>query len=226
MVRRRQETHLAADELGVCYLVLAHEQAAGVLQEEAFGALATDLSASVRHATSPPEDGAVRAALARFIGPLSRMLLLSAGLLAAVNDELDVPPAPGRAPLPRPVRPGRPAPSPQDAPAPQLYGEIRAALQTPLINSIWRALAGNGQLATAWTALGPQVEATRAAADALQQRALTAAQRVPWRVAATPAALERVGLGDAAPGVVSILDTYVITLPRVLALVASSDDST
>ena len=39
---------------------------------------------------------------------------------------------------------------------------------------------------------------------------------------ASPAALDTAGVGDAGPGVAAILDCYLTTLPRVLALVASS----
>jgi hypothetical protein len=204
------------------YLVLAYEQAAPALQDSAFSSLAQELSSSVRAAAVPPPDEPARAALAGFVGPLGRMLLLSSGLLLAIRGELDVPPAPGRVPEPRRVEPREPAPSQWDAPAPELYGEIRAALQTPIVNSIWRTLAGSGQLGPAWSALRPQVEGTRGAADELLQRALEAARRVPWQVAATPTALERAGLRDAAPGMASVLDAYVKTLPRVLTLVASS----
>ena len=46
-----------------------------------------------------------------------------------------------------------------------------------------------------------------------------------WRVAASPAALEQAGLSDARPGMTSVLDAHVTTLPRVLVLVASSAGS-
>jgi hypothetical protein len=203
------------------YLVLAYEQSAPVLDDDAFGSPAQALAASVRGAASRPGDEQVRQALAEFVGPLGRMLLLSAGLLLALDGELGVPPAPGAAPPPKPVQPAHPAPSQWEAPAPELYGEIRAALQTPLVNSIWRSLAGQGQLASAWSALRPQAAGTRPAADGLQRQALDAARRVPWRVAATPSALDQAGLRDARPGIASILDAYVKTLPRILTLVAS-----
>lgn len=204
------------------YLVLASEQGAGVMEGEAFRGLAGGLAESVRDAASPPDDAEVRAGLAAFVGPLGRMLLLSAGLLLALDGELDAPPAPGRAPEPRPVRPDRPAPSAWDAPAPELYGQIRAALETPLVNSIWRSLAGSGRLAAACATLLPQAERTRPRADDLQRRALEAARRVPWEVAATPQALERDGLLDTRPALAAVLDAYVKTLPRVLTLVAAT----
>ncbi|TQN42867.1 hypothetical protein FHU33_2277 [Blastococcus colisei] len=204
------------------YLVLAYEQGAPVQAEPEFAALADGLAASVRDAAIPPPEQEVREALAQFVGPLSRMLLLAAGLRLALDGGLEAPPAPGQPPEPRPVEPRDPAPSPWDAPAPQLYGEIREALDTPLINSIWRALAGRGLLEPAWAALRSQAAATRPAADDLRQRALDAARRVPWQSAASPPALQAAGLGDAAPGMASVLDCYLTTLPRVLVLTASS----
>jgi hypothetical protein len=118
--------------LALCpgYLVLAAEQASSALPDPAFGSAAQQLVASVRDVATPPADAEVRQALAGFAGPLSRMLLLAAGLRLALDGELDVPPAPGRLPAARPVEPESPAPSPADAPAPRRYGEIRAALDT------------------------------------------------------------------------------------------------
>ncbi|WP_164700021.1 hypothetical protein [Modestobacter sp. KNN46-3] len=212
--------------LALCpgHLLLAHEQAAGVLSHPSFAEAAQQLVASVQDAVRPPADAEVRAALAEFAEPLSRMLLLAAGLRIALDGDLDAPPAAGEAPQPRPVRPRNPAPSPQDAPAPRLYGRIRAELETPIINSIWRSLAGRGLLEAAWNDLGPQVPAARATADGLQRRAVEAARRLPWQVAADPAALEQAGLGDARPGIADVLGAYLTTLPRVLVLVASSTE--
>lgn len=213
--------------LALCpgYLVLAYEQAAPVLSSPSFASTAQQLVSSVREMARPPGNTEVRGALAEFAGPLSRMLLLATGLRLGLDGELDLPPAPGHAPAPRPAQPRSPAPSAEDAPAPRLYGEIRAALETPIVNSIWRTLAGRGLLESAWSALGPQVTTTRRAADGLQEAASEAARRLPWTVAATPAALEQAGLGDARPGMASVLDAYVRTLPRVLVLVASSTDA-
>ncbi|RZU34500.1 hypothetical protein [Blastococcus saxobsidens] len=213
--------------LALCpgYLVLAHEQAAPVLPDASFGSSAQRLVAAVREVAQPPADADVRAGLAEFAGPLSGMLLLTAGLRLALDGELDVPPAPGNAPAPRPVAPRSPAPSPQDAPAPEVYGEIRAALETPIINSIWRSLARQDLLDPAWAALRSQVAHTRPAADDLQATASEFAPRLPWRVAATPDALEQAGLTDVRPGMAAVLDAYLVTLPRVLVLVASSTDA-
>ncbi|MCZ2824436.1 MULTISPECIES: hypothetical protein [unclassified Modestobacter] len=206
-------------------LVLAHEQAVPVLSTDEFGSAAQRLVTSVRDVAEPPADADVRAALAGFAGPLSRMLLLAAGLRLALDGELDLPSAPGHAPAPRPVQPREPAPSPADAPAPQVYGEICAALETPIVNTVWRSLAARDLLEPAWAALRPQVEVSRPAADHLQARASEVARGLPWRVAASPAALEHAGVTDARPGMAAVLDAYRATLPRVLVLVASSADA-
>jgi hypothetical protein len=211
--------------LAVCprYLALAWRQAAPALGSEAFGAAAGRLVASVEHAASPPESDRAREVLGRFVDPLGRMLLLSAGLLEAVEGRLAGEPAAGPPPeAAEPVVPEGGAPSQWEAPAPAAYGAIRAALETPLVNSIWRTLAGEGLLDEVWAALGAQVAATRPAADRLQHEAVRAAHEQDWRVVASPAALDGEGVGDAAPALAAILDAYVKTLPRVLTLAASS----
>jgi hypothetical protein len=210
--------------LALCpsYLVLAHEQASSVMQNDRFQAAAKELSDSVRDVSAPPGDAQVRQTLSQFVAPLGRMLLLSSGLLLALDGRLDVAAAPGSAPAPQPLEPERQQPSQWQAPAQTLYGEIRAALQTPVVNTIWRTLAGKGQLEAAWRALGPQVASTREAADELQRAGMQAAVHVPWTVGATPAALQRAGVADAAPGIAAVLDAYVKTLPRVLVLAGSS----
>jgi hypothetical protein len=204
------------------YLVLAYEQAAGVLDGDELEQSGQELGASVRDVVRPPDQEQVRETLAQFVGPLGRMLLLSSGLLLALEGELDGPPAPGHALPVRPVQPDQPAPSPWDAPAPRLYGEIRAALNTPVINTIWRKLAAAGQLEQAWATLAPQVAGSRPAADDLQSKAIEVARRLPWTVVADRAALDSAGIADAAPGMSSVLDAYIKTLPRLLVLAASS----
>ncbi len=59
------------------YLVLAYEQAAGLLDGDELTQAGQDLEASVRDVVQPPEQEQVRHALATFVGPLGRMLLLS-----------------------------------------------------------------------------------------------------------------------------------------------------
>jgi hypothetical protein len=204
------------------YLVLAYEQSAGVLDGDALGTAGQELAASVREAVLPPGQEQVRQTLAQFVGPLGRMLLLASGLLLALQGELEAPPAPGQAPPARPVEPDQPAPSQWDAPSPALYGQIRAAMDTPIVNTIWRQLAAQGHLEQAWSALGPQVATSRAAADELQARAGEAARDLPWTVAASRDALSAGGVGDAAPGMNAVLDAYVKTLPRLLVLASSS----
>lgn len=110
----------------------------------------------------------------------------------------------------------------RSAPAPELYGEVRAALGTPIVNTVWRGLAEAGRLEPAWAVLRPQVPQAREVAVTLARRALDRAREVTWPVAADPAALERSGARDAAAGMAAVLDAYVTTLARVLVLVASS----
>ncbi|WP_249522801.1 hypothetical protein, partial [Modestobacter marinus] len=88
--------------LALCpgYLVLAHEQAAPVLPREEYRSAAQQLVTSVRAVAAPPADTEVRGALAEFAGPLSRMLLLVAGLRLALDGDLDLPSAPGNAAAP------------------------------------------------------------------------------------------------------------------------------
>jgi hypothetical protein len=204
------------------YLVIAHEQASGVLGLDAFSDTAAALAASVHDETSPPEQAEVRETLAEFVQPLSRMLLLASGLWLALHDELEAPPAPGTAPAPRPVRPSAPAPTAREASHEVVYGEIRAQLATPMINTIWRRLAERGQLAAAWLALQPQAAGTVRPAGALGRRALGSARELAWPVAASPAALAASGIPDAVPGMAAVLDAYLVTLPRVLVLASSS----
>lgn len=209
------------------YLVLAYEQAASVLAEQAFADAAQALADSVRDAARPPQEQQAREVLAGFVTPLSRMLLLACGLLAAVRGELDGLPAAGRGAQPDgpagpEVRPVGQQPTAREAGDPQLYGELRAALGTPLVNTVWRALAGRGLLASAWRDLRPQVSDVQPAAEALQERARQAARALTWPVVASPGALQAAGIADAGPGMAAVLDAYVVTLPRVLALAGSS----
>lgn len=204
------------------YLVLAYEQCAAVLDGDALQRSGQELAASVRGVVQPPGQEQVRQTLGTFVGPLGRMLLLSSGLLLALDGELAAPPAPGDAPAARAVEPGTPAPSQWDAPSPALYGAIRAALDSPVVNTVWRQLAAKGQLEQAWDVLAPQVRSSRPAADDLQARALEVARGLPWTVAASQQALQAAGVADAAPGMSAVLDAYVKTLPRLLVLASSS----
>jgi hypothetical protein len=210
--------------LALCpvYLVLAHDQSAGVLDRPAFADAASKLISTARAASRPPAEQEARRALAEFASPLARMLLLTAGLHQALDGALAAPPARPRQLPPEAVELEKGAPSTTEAGEEALFGEIRAALRTPIVNSIWRSLAASGQLETAWRALGPQVPATREAADGLHRDALAAAARLPWERVASAEALAACDVGDAAPGMRTVLDTYLLTLPRVLVLVASS----
>lgn len=210
--------------LALCpaYLVLAHDQATGVLGTTAFSEAAQDLVDSVRDACRPPQDRDVREELAQFVPPLARMLLVTTGLHAALDDRLHVPSAQPQELKDRTVRPAASAPSTADVAEPELFGQIRAALQTPIVNSIWRSLAASGRLEAAWSVLAPQVDTAWPIADRLESHALTVAARLPWTRAANMQALAECGVDDAAPGMRAVLGAYRVTLPRVLTLVASS----
>lgn len=211
--------------LALCppYLVLAWDQAAAAMPGQDYDQAAAGLAASVHAVTPPPEDPRIREALARFVTPLSQMLLLSAGLAEALAGRLPGDPAPGNTPpAAGPSVPRWRVPSAAQTGDETVYGDIRAALRTPLINSIWRSLAEQGLLETAWGCLYPHVAQTRQPARTLSDQARHTAHELAWPVIASPAALDTAGVGDAAPGVAAILDCYLTTLPRVLTLVASS----
>lgn len=148
------------------------------------------------------------------------MLLLACGLHAALDGTVTGPAATAQPPggPAGPLPSG--APSQFDAADLAVYGRIRAALHTPILNTIWRRLAADGLLADAWPALEPATVTTHRAAARLQVTAYEAAVGLPWTPVASPAALDGSGVGDAAPGMAIVLDAYVKTLPRVLALVA------
>jgi hypothetical protein len=210
--------------LALCpaYLVLAHDQAAGVLADPRFAEASAALPRTVRSASRPPPERAAREALARFVPPLAQMLLLTAGLREGLDGRLRAPPARSRRLPIRPVRPPQPAPSTPEAAEPALFGEIRAALRTPIVNSIWRSLASSDQLGVTWRALGPQVAGTGRAAEALQRHALDVAAGLPWKSVADAEALRACEVEDAAAGMRAVLTGYLHTLPRVLTLAASS----
>jgi len=211
--------------LALCppYLVLAWDQAAAAMPGQDYDPAAAGLAASVHAVTPPPEDPRIREALARFVTPLSQMLLLSAGLAEALAGRLPGDPAPGHTPpAADPSVPRWRVPSAAQTGDETVYGDIRAALRTPLINSIWRSLAEQGLLETAWGCLSPHVAQTRQTSRTLSDQARRTAHELAWPVIASPAALDTAGVGDAAPGVAAILDCYLTTLPRVLTLVASS----
>ncbi len=215
--------------LAVCpqYLLLAWDQASGVIDEAELGQAASRLGAMVTEAATPPTDPNDRELLGAFIGPLGRMLLLSCGLVTSLEGNLaGLPPAtvaqlpPPRAPLQAAV----PSVRELAAHAPVL-GRIRLALDTPIVNSVWRKAADEGRLEAVWEQLEPQAARTRGDADALQDAATSAAAELPWKRVADRSALRATGVEDAEPGIRAILRAYVTTLPRVLTLVASSGAS-
>lgn len=77
--------------LAVCprYLALAWNQAAPALRDPDHRAVAAGLAESVRTAARPPADGRIREAMAGFIAPLGRMLLVCAGLREGLAGRLD-----------------------------------------------------------------------------------------------------------------------------------------
>jgi hypothetical protein len=211
--------------LAVCppYLALAWDQAAPILRTETYHALAGELADLVQAATIPPEDPHLRDALAAFVPPLSQMLLLCAGLREALAGRLEGVPARVDVPLVEgPIQPHRPVPTPEETGDEKVYLEIMAALRTPLINSIWRSLAGQGLLRPTWNVLCTQVDQTREDVDGLTERVSRSAYELAWPVVASPTALKMAGIANAGPGMSTILDCYLATLPRVLTLVASS----
>lgn len=197
----------------------------GTVTSEENGAsawLTAELPGRVRDACRPPQDPGARHELARFVPPLARMLLVTAGLREALDGRLHATPAQRRQPMSGSPQPVSAPPSTADAGAADLFGQIRASLQTPIVNTIWRSLATSGHLDAAWSALAPQVTASRPIADGLQEHALTVATQLPWARVASMEALAACGVDDAAPGMRAVLTTYLLTLPRVLTLAASS----
>lgn len=209
--------------LAVCppYLVVAWEQAEATLTTPGFADAANRLAASVGDAANPPSDPDDCELLRGFIDPLGQMLLLSCGLLAALRGEIsgDRSTA-GEAPPAAKERLRRSVSSASQLDAAPVFGRIRAALETPIINSVWRRLAEEGRLEGAWEQLEPQADRARPRADRLQEEAMAAARRSSLGRVADREALRRAGVEDAAPGMATILDAYTMTLPRVLVLVA------
>lgn len=212
--------------LAVCppYLTLAWEQAVAVLESPALADAAPELAARVNAAATPPSDAADRELLAGFVDPLAKMLLLSCGLLAALDGRLGQrPSAAGVMPSPPDTPLEKSVPSTRDLTAEAaVLARIRAALDTPIVNSIWRKAAAEGRLHHLWDDLEPQAAPTRADADRLREAASTVCVDLPWNTVADRRALETAGIADAEPGMRVILDAYAATLPRVLSLVASS----
>lgn len=95
---------------------------------------------------------------------------------------------------------------------------------------MWRWAAAQDALADAWRHLAPHTRepAFAATSGRLHDTSLTAARRIHWPAVAAPDTLDRHGIMDAAPGMASILDAYLTTLPCVLVLVAGTrpDDHT
>ena len=210
--------------VAVCpgYLVLAWEQAAPVLDGPELPERAGRLAARVAHSATPPSDPRDRELLGAFVEPLGRMLLLSCGLLIALDGGLPArPSATGARPSPTHAQLPRPVPSVGDLAAHSaVFGRLCAALETPIVNSVWRRAAAEGRLEELWEELEPQVTRTRTSADALEEAAIAAAAELPWQAVASADALRTAGIADAEPGIRSILRSYATTLSRVLTLLA------
>ena len=203
------------------YLVLAWDQASHALATDEFSDAALALRWSVTDDGDAPGDE-VDAALEEFVEPLSRMLLLAAGLLLAATGDLHGRSASSDPPPGDSVDPDAPVPSQWDAATPETFGEIRRSLDTPIINSLWRRLAERDLLDQAWARLSENVEGTRVPARELRGEALRAARSMTWPVVADPSAVKASGIADAVPAITAILDAYIKTLARVLALVRES----
>lgn len=206
------------------YLVLAWEQVEPVLDDPALSEGASRLAAEERWTATPPPDPGDRDVLGGFVAPIGKMLLVSCGLLAALDGRLaERPGAVGAAPAAPGRFPQRSVPSLRELPEnAAVIGRIRAALGTPIVNSVWRKAAAEGRLERLWDELEPQVPLACGAADRLRERAMTSALQLPWRTAAGRVALETAGIADAEPAMRVILDAYGVTLARVLSLIASS----
>lgn len=142
-------------------------------------------------------------------------------LRLALDDEVDA--APSQAditPMDRAPEPERNVPRVSAAEDPRPFDAIRNQLSTPIVNSLWRHLAGLGLLAPAWDQLRPHTPAAVEAGGPVGDHARALAADARWPVAASPSALALAGCADAAGGMSAVLDAYLLTLPRVLALVA------
>lgn len=214
--------------LAVCpgYLELAWAQTDAALDLEAFTSAAGRLADEAAEEVPPPQDAAIREVVGRFVGPLARMLLVTAGLRAALDGTVT-----GAAATPAElthageVAPDLRVPSTGEM-DPGLVGRIRRDLGTPIVNSVWRVAAAEGLLSAGWDHFGALIAEDTFASRArrVADDAVASAAAIAWPVVASPAALERAQVADAAAGAAAILDGYLATLPTVLTLVASSRD--
>lgn len=200
------------------YLGVAWDQAEDPLDSPQFAETARALAQGVADVVEPPP-GPAREVLGRFAS--GRMLLLASGLLGALDGHIVGGPATA-ADLAVPAG-GEPvtAPDPPAGSVP-LLEEIRSALRTPIVNSLWLVAAREDVLEDSWRVLAPQVREAAARAELLQEEAVSAARSFPWPRVASPEALRRSGLSESIPAVRTVLDAYWRTLARVLVLVASS----
>lgn len=206
--------------VAVCppYLVLAWEQASSVVDARAFSEAKTTLMTAAR-GTGPAPRVSERATdvLRTVADPTAQMILLAFGLDAALSGDLVGAPATGR--LGTDATPDLSAhrPAPLD---PTTFARVRAAMDTPIVNTVWRNLSSAGEFDSSWPELERVLLEARDASVMLQDVAHQLTMRLPWKRVASPAALEAAGIGDALPGMRSVLQAYMKTLPRLLALVA------
>lgn len=210
--------------LALCpdYLVLAWRQSEPAMVGGQLSSAAEELTETAAGAVEPPRDPRARELVAGFVGPLGLMSILAAGLRGALRGELEAPSARADAPAP----PGEPlqarVASTADLDAGEVLGEIRAGIGTPIVNTIWRRLAEEGLLRDVWNGFAPQLSRSRPVAEELEAQAVALAGALHWEQLADRQALELAGCGECAPGMEAVLDAYVATLPRVLALAGSS----
>lgn len=208
--------------LALCpgYLVLAWEQMVPMVDEPTFTAAADAITASARADGRPSVSDEAADVLRPFQSPLSQMLLFAAGLHAGLSGRIAGVAASGVAP-PAPEHPvAASAVSVFESTDLEDYGRLRAALDTPIVNTVWRTLSDSGQLRRSLPELEAAAERTRSHATWLQDIAYQAAAGLAWSPVASPESLDSAGLGDASPGMEAILDAYIKTLPRALVLVA------
>ena len=208
------------------YLELAWDQSRRVLGDDDFAARTRRVVDEAADVVPPHPDSDVRALLGRFVGALGKMLLLTSGLRLALDGVLDATPAAPMDELEQEpdLRVALDVP-PTSAMRPADVGMVRSALATPIVNSIWRVAADRGLLAEAWRELSAHLASPDFVerSDQVRRGALRSAREIGWDVVASRQALANAGLPDGAAGIDAILDAYLMTLPRVLTLVAANE---
>lgn len=202
------------------YLILAWEQASTVVATDMFADAKTALVAAARATGAAPQVSERAAGVMRHVvDPTAQMILLACGLDAALSRDLVGAPSPGlfardnRSETASAVQ----EPQPLD---PSTFARVRSAMDTPIVNTVWRNLAAAGEFDRNWSEIERVLLATRAHSVRLQEVAHSLALRLSWGCVASPEALTGADIGDAVPGMRSVLQAYIKTLPRLLALVS------